>query len=48
VQLSVIAGGGIVNAATALAAFNAGADMVVVGNILERQPEVLNQIGAIL
>lgn len=48
VQLPVIAGGGIVNAATALAAFNAGADMVVVGNILERQPEVLNQIGAIL
>ena len=36
--------GGINTAAKAIAAFEAGADMIVIGNALEKNPEILIEI----
>jgi len=41
VDIPVIVGGGILNTQQMEAAFDAGADMVVVGNVIEKQPELL-------
>lgn len=48
VQLPIIVGGGIKNAAKAASAFDAGADVVVVGNALEKNPALLNEFGSML
>jgi putative glycerol-1-phosphate prenyltransferase len=44
VGLPLIVGGGINNAEKAKAAFDAGADVVVVGNILESNPAILSEL----
>lgn len=44
VKTPLIVGGGINTAAKALAAFEAGADMIVIGNALEKDPEILIEI----
>ncbi len=44
VQLPLIVGGGIRTAEEAANVANAGADVVVVGNILEQQPELLPEL----
>jgi phosphoglycerol geranylgeranyltransferase len=44
VNTPVIVGGGINTAAKALHAFEAGADLIVIGNVLEKNPETLNEI----
>lgn len=44
VKTPLIVGGGINTAAKALAAFEAGADMIVIGNALEKNPEILIEI----
>lgn len=48
VSLPLIAGGGIRDAGAAREAWDAGADMVVVGTAFERRPEVILEIGAAL
>lgn len=48
VNLPLMVGGGITNANAVSRAFNAGADIVVIGNILETNPEVLDEIGEIM
>jgi putative glycerol-1-phosphate prenyltransferase len=47
VAVPLIVGGGIRSAAQAATAFEAGADILVLGNVLEKDPEVLHQIAAI-
>lgn len=44
VKAPLIVGGGINTAAKAIAAFEAGADMIVIGNALEKNPEILIEI----
>lgn len=44
ISIPLIVGGGIRNAEQAEAACNAGADVIVVGNILEKQPELLMEL----
>jgi putative glycerol-1-phosphate prenyltransferase len=41
-----VVGGGIRSAEAALAACNAGADIIVVGNAIEKDPSLLNTIAA--
>lgn len=48
VNLPLMVGGGITNANAVSMAHNAGADIVVIGNILETNPEVLDEIGEIM
>ncbi|MBX2908380.1 MAG: geranylgeranylglyceryl/heptaprenylglyceryl phosphate synthase [Chitinophagales bacterium] len=45
VNLPLIVGGGITNVNAVSLAFNAGADMVVIGNVLEANPKILDEIG---
>ena len=45
VNLPLIVGGGITNVNAVSLAFNAGADMVVIGNVLETNPKILDEIG---
>ena len=40
----LIVGGGINNSQKALAAFEAGADLIVIGNALEKDPDLLTEI----
>ena len=40
-SLPMMVGGGIRSADTALELFNAGADMIVVGNVMEKDPTLL-------
>jgi putative glycerol-1-phosphate prenyltransferase len=44
VSVPLIIGGGITTAAKASAALNAGADLIVVGNALERNPSLVSKI----
>jgi heptaprenylglyceryl phosphate synthase len=44
IGVPLIVGGGINTAQKALNAFQAGADLVVIGNALEKNPELLNEI----
>lgn len=44
ISIPLIVGGGIRSAEQAEAACNAGADVIVVGNILEKQPELLMEL----
>lgn len=44
VNTPLIIGGGINTATKALHAFEAGADLIVIGNVLEKNPETLNEI----
>lgn len=44
VNTPLIVGGGVNTAAKTLLAFEAGADLVVIGNALEKNPDVLNEI----
>jgi phosphoglycerol geranylgeranyltransferase len=44
VGVPLIVGGGINNSQKAMAAFEAGADLIVVGNALEKDPNLLNGI----
>ena len=44
VNTPLIVGGGIDTASKALSAFEAGADMIVIGNALEKNPEILIEI----
>jgi phosphoglycerol geranylgeranyltransferase len=46
-KVPLIVGGGITDAAKAQAALDAGADVIVVGNILEKDPFVLKEIASI-
>jgi putative glycerol-1-phosphate prenyltransferase len=46
IGLPLIIGGGITNPGLAKAAFNAGADVIVVGNGIENDPELITQIAA--
>ncbi len=46
VQLPIVVGGGIRDAAAALQALEAGADLIVVGNALEEQASLLPQLAA--
>jgi phosphoglycerol geranylgeranyltransferase len=41
ISLPMMVGGGIRSAATALELFNAGADMIVVGNVMEKDPSLI-------
>jgi phosphoglycerol geranylgeranyltransferase len=43
-SIPLIAGGGIRSAETAIELCNAGADMLVIGNAFEKNPELLNEI----
>ena len=47
VQLPLIIGGGITSADRAKAAFGAGADVVVVGNAIETDPDLITRIAAV-
>src|SRR5688572_8723298 len=44
VSSPLIVGGGINNSQKALAAFEAGADLIVIGNALEKDPDLLSEI----
>jgi putative glycerol-1-phosphate prenyltransferase len=44
VSIPLIVGGGINTSRKAITALEAGADMIVVGNALEKDPELLMQI----
>jgi phosphoglycerol geranylgeranyltransferase len=44
VNSPLIVGGGINNSQKALAAFEAGADLIVIGNALEKEPDLLSEI----
>ncbi len=44
VNVPLIVGGGINTAQKALNAFQAGADLIVIGNALEKNPDLLNEI----
>lgn len=48
ISIPLIVGGGIKNANTAKAIFEAGADIIVVGNKLETNPEFLDELGIVL
>lgn len=47
IEVPLIIGGGITNADGVKAAWDAGADLVVVGNALENNPDLLKEIGAL-
>lgn len=47
ISLPLMVGGGIRNAETALELYNAGADMIVVGNAVEEDPNLLQSFTAI-
>lgn len=44
VNVPLIVGGGINTAQKAIAALEAGADLIVIGNALEKDPELLNEV----
>lgn len=44
ISIPLIIGGGIRNTADAINAIQAGADMIVVGNVLEKSPELLKEM----
>lgn len=44
INIPLIVGGGIKNTEAAIAACNAGADIVVIGNIAEKNPEIITEI----
>ncbi len=44
VSVPLIAGGGINSARKAITAFEAGADMIVIGNALEKDPDLLTEV----
>ena len=44
VDLPLIVGGGINTAQKAIAALESGADMIVIGNALEKNPDLLTEI----
>jgi putative glycerol-1-phosphate prenyltransferase len=44
INVPLIVGGGINSSAKALNALTAGADMIVVGNVLEKDPDMLTEI----
>jgi len=44
VEVPMIVGGGITSAQKAFAALEAGADMIVIGNALEKSPDLLSEI----
>lgn len=44
ISLPLLIGGGIKNTQQLNAAFNAGADMVIIGNALEKNPDLLNEM----
>jgi putative glycerol-1-phosphate prenyltransferase len=44
IQVPLIIGGGINTSVKAMTALEAGADMIVIGNALEKDPELLNEI----
>jgi putative glycerol-1-phosphate prenyltransferase len=44
ITIPLIAGGGINSAAKAMAALEAGADMIVIGNALEKDPDLLTEV----
>ncbi|CAN5133753.1 geranylgeranylglyceryl/heptaprenylglyceryl phosphate synthase [soil metagenome] len=44
VEVPLIVGGGITSAQKAFAALEAGADMIVIGNALEKSPDLLSEI----
>lgn len=44
IDVPLIVGGGIKSASQALSAYNAGADIIVVGNKVEENPDFLNEI----
>jgi putative glycerol-1-phosphate prenyltransferase len=44
IQLPLIVGGGINSSDKAQAALEAGADMIVIGNALEKDPDLLTEI----
>jgi len=46
ISAPIVVGGGIRSAEAALAACNAGADIIVVGNAIEKDPSLLNTIAA--
>ncbi len=48
ISIPLIVGGGIKNAETAKAIFEAGADVIIVGNKLETNPEFLDELGKVL
>jgi phosphoglycerol geranylgeranyltransferase len=48
VQCPLIVGGGINSRQKAIAAWQAGADLLVVGNKLEQEPQFINQLGAVM
>lgn len=44
ISLPLLIGGGITNAQQLNDAYSAGADLVIIGNILEKKPELLNEL----
>jgi putative glycerol-1-phosphate prenyltransferase len=44
IQVPLIIGGGINTSRKAFTALEAGADMIVIGNALEKEPDLLNEI----
>jgi putative glycerol-1-phosphate prenyltransferase len=44
IQVPLIIGGGINTSQKAFAALEAGADLIVIGNALEKDPDLLNEI----
>ncbi len=48
VSCPIIVGGGIQSASEALEKWNAGADLVVIGNAIEQNPELLKQVGRVI
>jgi len=48
ISIPLIVGGGIKTPEAALQAFNAGADIIVIGNAAEENPEILMDIKGLL
>jgi phosphoglycerol geranylgeranyltransferase len=48
IEIPLIVGGGINTPERAAAAFNAGADMIVVGNAIEKNPQLIREISEVL
>jgi putative glycerol-1-phosphate prenyltransferase len=44
ITIPLIAGGGINSATKAITALEAGADMIVIGNALEKDPDLLTEV----
>jgi len=47
IQIPLIVGGGITNTKQVLEVFNAGADIIVIGNAIEKNPEFLTEAAKI-